>query len=575
MRKLRGVIRQHRHFIAVVTLLTLVMTWPTIVYVFRTDVFWLPTGESTDLFIHLWDAWYWERILAGLAARTYTDIIFYPEGVSLVHHPFASQPANMFQIMLQHFMPVSNAFNIVFLLVIVSNALAAYVYALWLFKDKWIALVSAVVFAYSPHAVGNPNQLHDATIATVALAVYFFHRSIVKKSSLLIILAGLTAGLTSTISLYNFSCLMIIVGAFTIAMAIRRWRELNYWRNVALLALITVASSIWTIYPIMANSESLGEALEFHADERKNDLISSFVNHENPLLGPPLHALLATPEGAKISFSSYIGFVPLALICIGLYCKETRRYMLPWLILATGFFILRLGSTLHVNGVAYPDILLPKYYLNEMFPSVFMAFNATKRFNIGFFLPFCILAGYGIVALRQLKPSVPRPGTILLLVVIIAVEYYVPVVESVIHQDFFSYADWLNREDMDEIRLINLPMGRSNSKRYMLHQVLHGYPQAEGAISRTPNSAYDYIRANPLLDSWWSKAPLSCGVATRDLYLTALGRLESDGFSHVVFHQEARYRDLIVDGLANAQPSYRDDYVWIYRLEDLRDSCPA
>lgn len=54
MVKLRIILRDHLHFILVVTLLTLVMTWPTIVYVFRTDVFWLPTGDSTDIFIHMW-----------------------------------------------------------------------------------------------------------------------------------------------------------------------------------------------------------------------------------------------------------------------------------------------------------------------------------------------------------------------------------------------------------------------------------------------------------------------------------------------------------------------------------------
>ena len=575
MHKFRSMINEHTHIIVVISLLTLVMTFPTIFYVFRTDISWLPTGTSLDALIHQWDVWYWGKLLAGLAERSYTDVIFFPRGISLVHHPFASQPANTLQAILRQFMPFTNAFNITFLLVIVSNALAGYVYALWLFKDKWIALVSGVVFAFCPHVIGNPNQLHDATLATIALAVYFFHRGIVNQSSMLIIAAGLLAGLTSTISLYNFSCLVIILAAICFALAIRRRRDQRYWRDVALLALITAASSIWTIYPIVTDTQSLDAALGFHANEQKNDLVSSFVNHSNPLIGPPLNALLSTPDDAKLSMTSYIGFVPLTLSCIGLYCEATRRLARPWLILACVFFVLRLGSTLNVNGVAYPSILLPKYYLDEAFPFVFKAFNATRRFNIGFFLPFCLLAGYGVVALRVMRPSAARPWVILLVVVFIALEYYVPVVERVFQIDEYAYIDWLNQENADEIRVINVPMGRTNSKRYMLDQALSGFSQVEGAISRTPASAYDYIRANPILESWWSKAPLSCDVNTRDVYLSALGRLESDGFSHVVFHQEARYRDLIADGLAKAQPSYRDDYVWIYRLDDLRDSCAA
>ena len=573
MNKLRGIIREHIHFIVVVSLLTLVMTFPTIVYVFRTDKLWLPIGASRDA--NHWDIWYWERVLKGEADRSYTDVIYYPEGVSLVHHPFLQQPAMMLRIFLQQFMPFTNAFNIVFLLVIVSNAVAAYLYALWLFKDKWIALVAAVVFGFSPHVLGNPNQLHDAMFATNALALYFFHRGVVEKNSYLVIAAGLTAGLTSTISPYNFSCLMITLAAGVFALAIRRWRERRYWRDVGLLALIIVLSSAVTLYPVLADSEAMNDALAFHTNEQKNDLVSAVVNHENPFFGQPLTALLQSPPGAKLSYSSYIGIVPLALAVIGLFNSDTRRPMLPWLILAAGFFVLRLGSILNVNGIVYPDIRLPKYYLNELFPFVFQAFNATKRFNIGFFLPFCLLVGYGVIALRAMTLSAARLWFMLLLVGLIALEYYVPVVERVYHPEEYAYFDWLHRESADEIRLINVPMGRTNSKRYMLHQAFSGFSQVEGVISRTPDRAYDYIRANPVLDSWWSKSPLTCDVSTRKVYLSALRRLESDGFSHVVFHQEARYRDLIVDGFANAQPSYRDDYVWIYRLDDLRDSCPA
>ncbi|MCY3976926.1 MAG: hypothetical protein OXG23_02395 [Chloroflexi bacterium] len=573
MRKLRSAIREHLHFIAVATLLTLVMTFPTVLYLFRTDVMWLPIGSGNDA--NHWDIWYWERLLRGLEARSYTNVIFYPEGVSLVHHPFLQQPAMLLRIFLQQFMPLTNAFNIVFLMVIFSNALAAYLYALWLFKDKWAALVAAVVFGFSPHATNNPDQLHDATMASIALAVYFFHRGIVEKKSLLVVAAGLMGGLTSTVSPYSFTCLMLTLAAVVVGFAIRRWRSLRFWRGIGLLALFTVMSSAPSIYPMMANANGLEEALEFHANEQKHDLVSAFVNHENPLFGPPLNALLDTPADARISFTSYIGMVPLALVCIGLFSGSTRRAMLPWLILAAGFFVLRLGSTLSINGVAYPDILLPKYYLNEIFPSVFKSFNATKRFNIGFFLPFSLLAGYGVIALRAKMPQAARPLIILLLVGLIMVEYYTPIVDRVYNIKEFEYIDWLNRESADEIRLINVPMGRTNAKLYALHQAFNGFPHAAGSMSREPKSAYDYVRANSILNSWWTRAPLLCDVATRDLYLSALGRLESDGFSHVVFHQEARYRDLIADGLANAAPSYRDDYVWIYRLEGLRESCPA
>ena len=87
MQRLRSTFREHLHFIVVVTLLTLIMTFPTVVYVFKTDVFWLPTGGSNDVYIGFWDAWYGKQFLTGQGDRYYSNFIFYPKGVSLSSIP--------------------------------------------------------------------------------------------------------------------------------------------------------------------------------------------------------------------------------------------------------------------------------------------------------------------------------------------------------------------------------------------------------------------------------------------------------------------------------------------------------
>ena len=569
-----SVLSEHRHFVIIISLLILVMTFPTIVYVFKTDAFYLSTGDSYDIFIHIWDVWYWKQILFGLADRSFTNIMFYPEGLSLVHHPFSSMPMNTLQIALQQFMPVSNAFNVAFLLVVYLNAIAAYVYALWLFKDKWIALFCACVFAISPHALGQPNQLHDATIATVPLALYCFHRGITEGRSRLIIAAGLVAGLSSTITLYNFSCLLISLAAFAVAFAIGRWRDMRYWLHMGLLALTIAATSIWIIYPMLTDANALDTALEWHDKEFRNDLISSFVNHNNPIIGPALESLFQTPAILHWSATSYIGFLPALLIVLGFISRATRRKMLPWLALASLFFILRLGSTLHINGVVYPDIPLPKHYLNEILPSVFKAFVETHRFQIGFLLPFALLAGYGYIALKSLRPSAARPWVIALLIAVLALEYYVPLMEKSIPFARFAYMDWLEQEEDFEIRLIHLPLGRINSKQYMLFQSLSGYPHAEGAISRTPEKAYNYIKANPVLSVWNNLQPTNCIIQNQDEYLAGVQQLVDDGFSHIVHHRDRYYWERQIESFRYVDPAYSDEYVSIYRLSDLRDSCP-
>ena len=87
MKRLERILRDHIHCLAITALLILIMTFPTIEYVFRTDVFWLPSGKSSDVFIEIWDVWYGRQVLSGGADRFHTNLVFYPEGVSLVYHP--------------------------------------------------------------------------------------------------------------------------------------------------------------------------------------------------------------------------------------------------------------------------------------------------------------------------------------------------------------------------------------------------------------------------------------------------------------------------------------------------------
>lgn len=56
MNKLRDTIRGHWQILVGLTVLIAVMTFPTILYVFNTEVFWLPTGGHRDTWIRIWDA---------------------------------------------------------------------------------------------------------------------------------------------------------------------------------------------------------------------------------------------------------------------------------------------------------------------------------------------------------------------------------------------------------------------------------------------------------------------------------------------------------------------------------------
>ena len=570
-------LRENRHFVVLVTILTLVMTFPTILYVFRTDVFWLPAGQDGDALTEIWDVWYGKLFLSGQADRFFTNRIFYPTGVPLVYHPL-NLPYVIAVSALQLVMPVSNAFSLAYMLIIFFSTVAAYVYLRWLIEDKWIALLGAVIFGFSPHVIGHPNHPNNALVATIPLLIYGFHRGIREQRGKWVVAAGLLTGATSVINIYAYVCAVLSIGFMVCAFALYRWRSWGFWRLVAFLVVAVTISSLWRIYPMVASSQSFDAALAWRGGgEIRTDLISYFVNHKNPLLGSVASDILK-PAGYWLSATSFLGYLPLLLIAIGLLNRTTRRKMWPWLALGVVFLVLRLGSVPRINGIPYSDIKLPKYFLTELAPSVFRPFYEADNFQIGALLPLAVLACYGLVALKNWRPVAGRASFIIVLVAVVASEFYIPVTDWIFPKEQFAFLDWLAKEDdREEIRLINLPMGRLNSKVYNLYQSLSGYPHAEGAVSRTPDSAFDYIRANFLLNAWYDKRPIHCEMTDEATFLSGIAQLEEDGFSHIVFHHHSLMKDweAIRESFHGIAPSHSGGFASIYRLSYLRDSCPG
>ena len=124
--------------------------------------------------------------------------------------------------------------------------------------------------------------------------------------------------------------------------------------------------------------------------------------------------------------------------------------------------------------------------------------------------------------------------------------------------------------------MINLPLGRLNSKVYNLYQSLGGYPHAEGAVSRTPDSAFDYMRGNTLLNAWYGQRPIHCEMVEQEAYRSGLAQLQEDGFSHIVFHHHDIIRDWeeIGESFHDIEPAFHNGFTSIYRLRDLGESCP-
>ena len=249
--------------------------------------------------------------------------------------------------------------------------------------------------------------------------------------------------------------------------------------------------------------------------------------------------------------------------------------MLHWLLILLVFLVLRLGTFLTINGTGYPDILLPKHYLNYLIPELFRGFAGGHHWVLGALLPLAILSCYGLLTLVGSKTATKRSAVALALTVIMALEYhYGPVSGQTVADARIAFLDWLEMEEVGTVNLIHVPMNVDYSRRYYnFLQMLSGYPQVEGAINRVLPEAYTYINSNHLLRAWKSGNAAHCLPSNSEAFELALDQILEDGFTHVIMHDDMYFTRWEPHSFASVPASYTDDYVSIYRVGDLRRSC--
>lgn len=573
--KLAVWLRPHWLFLIVAPIALVAMTTPTLHLALDTGAYRLHTGP-TDIFMKYWDAWYGEEMLAGRADFYHTDLLFFPNELSLAFHNF-SLPHMLVFGSLQRVMPAFNAYLLSYLLIIAANLAASYLFLLRLVSRPAIACAGAFVVGFSTFVMKHQEHPDMALMATIPLALFCLHRAVHEGQWRWCIFAGLVAGVTAFIGMYVFVCLMMTLGIYALFLARTRWRDARFWQFVVALLLVAGAISMLRLYPMIADRALLSEVLDKKSgSERHNDLLMLFVNTDHPLMEGFKAQLFA--GGRLWAYADgYLGYLPLAVVglCLLRGGGRRRRQVLPWLVLASLFMFLRLGSVLTIGGEFIGGIPMPKLVLDRLLPWVFEAFWNISNFQIGLLLPWAALFALSLDWLLGSLSVRKRLAAVAAVLLVICAENYSET-SWMISRDpqRLDWIDWLEGEgSADDLRLIHLPMGRNRSKQYGYFQTFNRIPHVEGLASRTPSQAYATINSNLLLRAWQADASLQCRPENQAAYLRAVDDLRALGFTHIVHHRQQLDALQVFASFVQVPSAFDDRFVTIFLVDDLPYAC--
>ena len=578
---LASLVRNHGHALLIVPLVAIAITWPTFARIFDSYGFWFPTAQVDGL-ERIWDSWHIERVLAGQAQLFYTDAMFHPQGTSLALREFSFPHALLF-IIAKQLMPSDRAYNLLFLAILCFNMLSAYVLVLRLLKDKWIALFGALVFGLSLPILGGSTTPDLITVGTIPISMYFIHRFLAENRRIFAALAGLCAGATAFINVYAFIFILMTVGIFGFYWSLSHWKQPAFWRGCLLFIIVTASISAFRFGPMLIHGPVFKEGLESFLNRNYGfEVLQCCALTGNPVTGDlfrkvftkPLHSSNVT-MGVRYN-SAYLGYINLFLALYAMLHKPWRKRLTPWLATLVCFTVLRLGHFLVINGVQYPDILLPQHFLRLWFPTSFGFIHSGNYYQFGAILPLAILASHGLARLIRSVPTERRVYGILLFALVVVIELYSPLPASrSITPDKIAYGDWLSAQTDSAIKLINLPQNTKNADYYKFLQTMNNYPMAYGYIYRNQGSSREYIRNNMLLNTWDKERSPHCLPRNEPSYILALDQLLEDGFTHVVVHKWLEADESINPSFWNVPAAYADGFVNVYRLADLRLNCDS
>jgi len=550
--------------------LSVIATWPAVAHLDTAII-----GQETDAYVHLWN-FNWvstERPLANPEAF-HTDRLFSPEGVSMTNQNVAWLHA-LAWLALRPMLGNFAAYTVVVVLGLAFNGYAGYLLGREVSGDVVPSLLAGLVMLLWPATMDHTNQPNMTTIGLVAMCLLYIHRLMTTGHSVEVLRLAFWGALVaiSRVQLLLLAAPLVLpYAAFHLIRvdSSKRVARLGMCASAGLLAFL-ISTPVTLPYLsgfVDRNGGSSGPSVTYET-QFATDLIFYVLPRLNGLLPAGAAQEAAHRMGLYVPFyAASLGWNVLILAGVGLVRGAARGPRAPVWALLAGFLLLAaagpeprlLGFTLSVKP--YSDL-----YHALLMPIV----REPRRFNLILSIPMSVLAALGLSTYRRrdVGPRVRAYATVLVFV-LVALEFgRVP--HPTLPVD--TVPSWYVEisHDEEDYALAYIPFVRQWDETHMLQQLVHGKGLAHAHISRTPESAFGFLKSIPLLAYLHAAEP---GVATAppdkdwDIGLS-LDLMAEAGIRYIVMDRQfvTDARIAAWEGWFALPPIHRDQDVVVFATE--------
>ncbi|NQU08780.1 MAG: hypothetical protein HQ583_09475, partial [Candidatus Abyssubacteria bacterium] len=483
----------------------------------------------------------------------HTHLMNYPAGASLVLQEIGVLNGILiapFQLMLDKPHGLILGYNLAIIFSFLVSGLGMYALAFDITRSRPAAFIAGIGFMLLPLRAMNVTTVNVLSTGWMPLYALFFSRTIRSPQARNILWTAVFFAFTlHTSNVYAFFLVLfspIFILASLVAdrkMVLNKRTALGLMFIAILCFLIILPNLIMIFITDISWEQPVDQADFFSAN-----LVGYFFPSDQQMVYNYLFSLLPPFSYYISGVPGHATFVSFTLIVMFIYgiVKSTKKEITPWLITFAAFFVLSLGSRLHVwswdTGVRLPYYLLMKYM------PLSSAMRTPSRFVMLERVALLVVAAWGMKSLfspsnNSMAEGVSESGNrnrwrtlflpVVLALLVTAELWHIPFkyVEADVPEIYFEIA-----ENDEEFAVADVPVKRYRDRaKYMFYQTVHGKPIPAGIVNRPEAGLEDT-----------TGEIISLLSDTRNINPESLELLRRYGAGYVITHSFQNGRDSVV-----------------------------